>query len=118
MLDAYLKVGASLLSIMGVIITIDRVIDILNKIKGKTEIPLDSVKKDIIVLQSDCKQLRLKGIEYEKFLKNDNIRISELELGMKVLLKANQGLIRHALTENNVEQLKELDKQLDTYIWK
>lgn len=118
MLDAYLKVGASLLSIMGVIITIDRVIDILNKVKGKAEVPIDSLKKDIIVLQSDCKQLKVKGIDYEKFLKNDNIRISELELGMKVLLKANQGLIRHALNGNNTEQLKELDKQLDTYIWK
>ena len=54
---------------------------------------------------------------YEQRFSNDLVRISKLEESDKMTKRALLALIRHAESGNNSDELKNVAKELNDYVW-
>lgn len=94
-----------IVSAYGVLMALDKTIDVVLKYKNRAEAPearLRSVENEIE---------KIKG-----FLDNDKQRLDEHDRGSRILQKSMLALLSHAIDGNNVEPLREAKTELERFL--
>lgn len=99
-----------IVAISGAIVSISAAIGVLVRLYSKAREPENNQNRRIEVLEADV-------IELRSYLNNDNRRIKSMEHGNRIILESLQVLINHAIDGNNVTELKEKSRELNTYLY-
>lgn len=70
---------------------------------------------------NDAQNKRLGEIEkrlkrHDELLDNDNKRLNHMEEGNKIILRALNALLRHGIDGNDINGMKEVHKDLESYL--
>ena len=103
---------------LGAIITILTVWEKIESRTKKTKEPEEDLKQRVSNLEKQS-EFEYKAIfaEYEMRFKRDLERITEIEKSNRLTQKAILALLSHAIDGNNIEQMKDVEKELNVYIF-
>jgi len=95
--------------VIGVILTILNIIERVILFKDKAKQPHLQHEQRIVALESEVKRIKDK-------LNNDSDRITELEMGTRVLMKSIGALLSHGIDGNNTDEMKLAREELNDYL--
>lgn len=107
-----------ILAVCGGIVSVSAAVTVIAKIIAKAKQP-EKIQNDRI---SKCEQ-RLddndkKFEKYDGFFKNDDARLKAIEESNKIILNALLALMKHAINGNDIDNLKQSQKELEAYLVK
>lgn len=93
----------------GLVLTILNIIERVILFKDKAKQPHLQHEQRINTLEAEVKSIEGK-------LSDDNSRISDLEMGGRVLLKSMGALLSHGIDGNNTDEMKLAREELNDYL--
>lgn len=93
----------------GLVLTILNIVERIILFKDKAKQPHLQHEQRINALESEVKSIEGK-------LSDDNSRISDLEMGGRVLLKSMGALLSHGIDGNNTDEMKLAREELNDYL--
>lgn len=107
-----------ILAVCGGIVSVSAAVTVIAKIIAKAKQP-EKIQNDRI---SKCER-RLddndkKFEKYDGFFKNDDARLKAIEESNKIILNALLALMKHAINGNDIDNLKQSQKELEAYLVK
>ncbi len=99
----------AILSLCGAVITIDKVVDIVIKFKGRATSDVKHVSEKVQELEAEIDKIH-------GFLARDKARLDAMDKGMSVLQRAILALIDNAIEPTNKEPLLKAKDALDNYL--
>ena len=93
----------------GLVLTILNIIERIILFKDKAKQPHLQHEQRIVALESEVKSIDDK-------LNADNSRITDLEMGGRVLLKSMGALLSHGIDGNNTDEMKLAREELNDYL--
>ena len=107
-----------ILAVCGGIVSVSAAVTVIARVIAKAKQP-EKIQNDRI---SKCEQ-RLddndkKFEKYDGFFKNDDARLKAIEESNKIILNALLALMKHAINGNDIDNLKQSQKELEAYLVK
>ena len=93
----------------GLVLTILNIIERVILLKDKAKQPHLQHEKRIAALEAEVKNI-------DEKLNADNSRITDLEMGGRVLLKSMGALLSHGIDGNNTDEMKLAREELNDYL--
>ena len=114
-------------AIGGAIVTIGAVVTIIFKLVNRLKAPedkqnerLDALEKNYEILSEDLKEQKRQRDEtitqFMQYFTNDDNRFKAIERSNKVTQNALLALLKHALNGNDLQALKDAEKNLEAYL--
>lgn len=94
---------------IGVILTVLNIIERVILFKDKAKQPHLQHEQRIVAVESEVKHIKDK-------LNDDSQRITELEMGTRVLMKSIGALLTHGIDGNNTDEMKLAREELNDYL--
>ena len=104
-----MQIWQAILIICGGIITIGGALAIVNKWIKRVKKPSTDIKNDI-------EEIKKTIDNHEDYFKNDKEDIEEIKKGQQIMFKSHLALISHALDGNDIEQLKSVKGELQSFL--
>ena len=98
-----------LLGVCTSIVTIDRVVDIIIKIKTRSETPVSNLEARLALIEKHLE-------EVDRYLAQDKMRLDEYGEGSRTTQRALLALLANAIDGNNVDQLKKAKEELEGFL--
>lgn len=103
------EVFAGVVALIGLLLTVLNIIDKMSTINARAREPEKEQNERLQKLEDEVKDIKDK-------LNNDNERLTKHEKSEKVMMQALKALLSHSIDGNNVDEMKDAAKELDSYL--
>lgn len=104
-----MEVWQGILLVCGGIITIGGAVAVIQKLLKSAKKPQANIKKDIGCIKKTL-------LDHDRFFKNDKESIEDITKGQEIMFKSHLALISHAIDGNDINQLKKVKSELQTFL--